>query len=55
MTFLRMENINLKDKRVLVREDLNVAIENGVISNDTRIRAAIPTIKQALAAGGIPS
>ena len=52
MTFLRMENINLKDKRVLVREDLNVAIENGVISNDTRIRAAIPTIKQALAAGG---
>lgn len=52
MTFLRMENINLKGKRVLVREDLNVAIENGVISNDTRIRAAIPTIKQALAAGG---
>ena len=52
MTFIRMENINLKGKRVLVREDLNVAIENGVISNDTRIRAAIPTIKQALAAGG---
>lgn len=52
MTFLRMENMNLKGKRVLVREDLNVAIENGVISNDTRIRAAIPTIKQAIAAGG---
>lgn len=51
MTFLRMENLDLKGKRVLIREDLNVAIENGVIANDTRIRAAIPTIQQARAAG----
>ncbi len=52
MTFLRMENMQLKGKRVLIREDLNVAIEHGSISNDTRIRAALPTIEQALAAGG---
>lgn len=51
MTFLRMENQDLNGKRVLIREDLNVAIENGTIANDTRIRAAIPTIKLALAAG----
>lgn len=51
MTFLRMEKIDLKGKRVLIREDLNVSIENGKITNDTRIRAAIPTIQQAIAAG----
>jgi phosphoglycerate kinase len=37
MSFLRMDQQNLQGKRVLIREDLNVAIKDGVISNDTRI------------------
>lgn len=51
MTILRMQDLDLRGKRVLIREDLNVPIKNGVIANDTRITAAIPTIKLALAAG----
>ena len=51
MPFLRMDQQNLQGKRVLIREDLNVAINDGVISNDTRIRAALPTIEMARAAG----
>ncbi|MFU8798346.1 MAG: phosphoglycerate kinase, partial [Gammaproteobacteria bacterium] len=39
---LKMKEINLKNKRVLIREDLNVPIENGHIASDTRIKAAIP-------------
>jgi phosphoglycerate kinase len=46
-----MDQQNLQGKRVLIREDLNVAINDGVISNDTRIRAALPTIEMARAAG----
>ena len=45
MSFLRMDQQNLEGKRVLIREDLNVAINDGVISNDTRIRATLPTIE----------
>jgi phosphoglycerate kinase len=51
MSFLRMDQQNLEGKRILIREDLNVAINDGVISNDTRIRAALPTIEMARAAG----
>ena len=48
MTILRMQDLALRDKRVLIREDLNVPVKNGVIGNDTRICAAIPTIQLAL-------
>lgn len=51
MTIKKMTDLNLKDKRVLIREDLNVPLKNGDISNDTRIQAALPSLKLALAAG----
>ena len=48
---VRMTDLDLKGKRVLIREDLNVPVKNGVVTSDARIRASLPTIQAAKAAG----
>ena len=47
-----MTDLALADQRVLIREDLNVPVKDGKISSDARLKAALPTIKHALEAGG---
>ena len=49
--YQKMKDLDLNGKVVLIRQDLNVPINNNSVSNDARIRASIPTIKMALAAG----
>jgi phosphoglycerate kinase len=51
MSIIKMSDLKLKNKRVLIREDLNVPIKNGEVTSDLRIRAAIPTIQAALKSG----
>jgi len=48
MAYLKMTDVDLNGKKVMIREDLNVPLKNGEITSDMRIQAAIPTIKQAL-------
>lgn len=52
MQFPKMSDFDLKGKRILIREDFNVPLKNGEITSDLRIRAALPTIKEALKGGG---
>ena len=51
MAVLKMSDLDLKGKRVLIREDLNVPVKNGKVTSDARIRASLPTIQQARDAG----
>ena len=51
MKLLRMADLALAGKRVLIREDLNVPVHNGVVTSDARIRAVLPTLRLALDAG----
>jgi phosphoglycerate kinase len=51
MAILRMTDLDLRNKRVLIREDLNVPVQDGVVTSDARIRAALPTIQHARDAG----
>jgi phosphoglycerate kinase len=51
MKFRRMSDVDLRGKRVFIRADLNVPIEDGRITDDTRIRASLPAIESALEQG----
>lgn len=51
MTVLRMTELDLRGKRVLIREDLNVPVQKGAATSDARIRASLPTIQAAKDAG----
>tara|TARA_R100001143_G_C3354853_1_gene131698 strand:- start:529 stop:1701 length:1173 start_codon:yes stop_codon:yes gene_type:complete len=51
MTIPSIADLDIAGKRVLIREDLNVPVKEGVIVNDARIRAALPTIEYALKQG----
>ena len=48
MTVLKMTDLDLSGKRVLIREDLNVPVKDGNVASDARIRASLPTIRLAL-------
>lgn len=51
MTVIKMTDLDLANKRVLIREDLNVPVKEGKVTSDARIRAALSTLKHAIEAG----
>ena len=54
MAWMKLDDLDLAGKRVLTRVDINVPVQNGVVTDDTRIRRIIPTIEAILAKGGTP-
>ncbi|NNC23454.1 phosphoglycerate kinase [Salinisphaera sp. USBA-960] len=50
-SMLTLDDVDLKGKRVLIRADLNVPVENGQVTSGPRVRAFVPTLEKALAAG----
>ncbi|WP_457673000.1 phosphoglycerate kinase [Thiolapillus sp.] len=51
MSVIKMTDLDLSGKRVLIREDLNVPVKDGKVTSDKRIRASLPTIKHCIDAG----
>ncbi|HIE00864.1 MAG TPA: phosphoglycerate kinase [Thiotrichaceae bacterium] len=51
MPIIKMIDLDIKGKRVLIREDLNVPLKDGKVASDVRIKASLPTIKHAMEAG----
>ncbi len=51
MAIIHLSDLDLKSERLLIRQDLNVPIKNGVVVSDKRIKASLPTIKMALKQG----
>ena len=51
MPIKRMTDLDLRGKRVLIRQDLNVPVKDGVVTSDIRIRASLPTVQKAVEAG----
>ncbi len=51
MSVIKMTDLDLAGKRVLIREDLNVPVKDGKVASDKRIRASLPTIEHAMKAG----
>ena len=51
MTVKYMSDMDLRGKRVLIREDLNVPVQDGKVTSDARLKAALPTLQSALEQG----
>ena len=51
MAIINLTDLDLNGKRVLIRQDLNVPIKDGVVTSDKRIKASVPTIEMAFKQG----
>ena len=51
MSFIKLTDLDLSGKRVLIRSDLNVPVKGGKVTSDARITASMPTIRHCMEAG----